>query len=46
MKAGLATVTQLLRRRYWIIKRSHQAFGRVRAGWSDFSGQLEKEEGL
>jgi AhpD family alkylhydroperoxidase len=30
-KPVLATVTQLLRRRYWIIKRSHQAFGRVRA---------------
>jgi AhpD family alkylhydroperoxidase len=27
----LATVTRLLRRRYWIIKRSYLAFGRVRA---------------
>jgi AhpD family alkylhydroperoxidase len=30
-KAPLATVTRLLRRRYWIIKRPYQAFGRVRA---------------
>jgi hypothetical protein len=27
----LASVTHLLLRRYWIIKRSYQALGRVRA---------------
>src|SRR5271169_6716225 len=41
----LATVTRILRRRYWIIKRPHQVSGRVRArlvGQASFNWRKER----